>query len=342
IETPDAPFLLAITAFLLVLLGRMFTRTGRMQALLIAVAIGMAFPVVLPVMKLRLPLLPVTATVGYANYIGYPKAHDYLAALTLMLLCMGLSYVFARLAGDGQEEPEETVAASRQSKVRITIAAVFGMVFVYYLPSLTGALQDLRQTVYQKHLWDDTNWLLWAFMVNAGLRPLRDFWFPYSGSYLSLLPGPAGWLAGVAHCTLVLGVLFLALLKATGRKLAHALAIFGLIAIPVLLDMMPGWNRYLLAVDVALLCVVVGDSARLEWKKHAPFAVFVGYVFFYEPTQLVYSGAGIGLHIMAMALNRFHGRSLRERLAASAQVLKQRLLCVGIPMLAGGGGRALG
>ena len=335
IETPDAPFLLAITAFLLVLLGRMFTRTGRMQALLIAVAIGMAFPVVLPVMKLRLPLLPVTATVGYANYIGYPKAHDYLAALTLMLLCMGLSYVFARLAGDGQEEPEETVAASRQSKVRITIAAVFGMVFVYYLPSLTGALQDLRQTVYQKHLWDDTNWLLWAFMVNAGLRPLRDFWFPYSGSYLSLLPGPAGWLAGVAHCTLVLGVLFLALLKATGRKLAHALAIFGLIAIPVLLDMLPGWNRYLLAVDVALLCVVVGDSARLEWKKHAPFAVFVGYVFFYEPTQLVYSGAGIGLHIMAMALNRFHGRSVRERLAASAQVLKQRLVCVGIPMLAG-------
>ena len=55
---------------------------------------------------------------------------------------------------------------------------------------------------------------------------------------------------------------------------------------------------------------------------------------FCEPTQLVYAGVGIELHIVATALSGFQSSSWRGRLAESALSLKQRLACVGIPMLA--------
>ena len=281
----DGPFLLAITGFLLLLLLRMTTRTGRLQAVLIAVIAGMAMVVVVLVRTIDLPPPPVTTAVGYANYNGYSKTDDYLAAFTLMLLCAFVGYAFAGVKGGEEEEGEETAPASSRRNAWITTAAVFAMVFMCYLPNLWGSLRESSQMLYQSHGGlDDANALTWSYMINAGLRPFRDFWYPYSGSYLQLLPFPVGVLASVVHSTIVLGVLFLALLKATGRRIAHALVIFGLILTPVRLDTLPRWTRTVLAIDVALLSLAVCEdsicnSGGLEWKKHAPFAVFVGYVF---------------------------------------------------------------
>ena len=133
-------------------------------------------------------------------------------------------------------------------------------------------------------------------MMNDGLRPFRDFWYPYSGSYIQQLPFPTGVILSVLHAAVVLWVLYLALFRVAGRRLAHALVVFCLILSPMLLNMLPGWNRYLLSIEVGLLYVAICNANRFDWKTHVPFSVFVGYVFFYEPTQVIYAGAGIAAH----------------------------------------------
>ena len=72
---PDSPVLLVIPAFLLLLLARMSTRSGRWQAVMIALAACVAYPVVVLVIKLYLLLPPpVNSSVGYAAYVGYAKS----------------------------------------------------------------------------------------------------------------------------------------------------------------------------------------------------------------------------------------------------------------------------
>jgi hypothetical protein len=343
IEAADGPFLLAIAVFLLLLLLRMTTRSGRMQALLIAAGSCAVYPVVSFVMKLDLlQPPPVTSAIGKVSYTGYDKANEYLAALCAMVICIGLAYVFARLTGRSNEVPHEAVeglgepvTATRSRYIWIANAAVFAMLLLNFTPNFLTVLRSMGAVVYRYHGWDDANMLAWAFMVHAGLLPFRDFWYPYSGAYLQVLPFPTNVISGVLHSVLVLWVSFAALLAVTGRRLGNALAIFGLLLAPMFLGILPGWYRYLLAVDVALLYVAVCDLRRLEWKTHLPFAAFTGYAFFFEPSQVIYAGIGIAAHTVLAVLSGLQGRGLRERAIADAQVLKQRLVYVAIPMLAG-------
>ena len=146
-----------------------------------------------------------------------------------------------------------------------------GWCFCIICPNLLLVFQSLSQARYQHVDWDTANFWTWDYMLHAGLRPLRDFWYPYSGAYVQLLPFPTGVIAATVHRTAVLWVLYWSLFKVTGRRLAQALAIFGLIVTPVLLDMLPGWSRYLVAVDVALLYVAVCGTCRPRLEDASAF-----------------------------------------------------------------------
>jgi hypothetical protein len=339
-EEPDSPILLSIPVFLLVLLARMSTRAGRLQALMIALAAAAAYPVILLVVNLQLLGAPgVRSAVGFAAYTGYAKANEHLATMLAMLVSIALGYGFAWLAGSQGETPEEGISEEVDAQSRRNIwmvhAGVFAFLFLYYLPNLLTSLRKLSRVEYHPGMWDETASLTWAYMVNAGLRPLRDFWFPYSGSYIHHLPFPTGAITTLLHSALLLWVLYLALFKLTGRRLIQTLVFFSLIVAPVFMNDIPGSTRYLLAPDVALCYAAISNEPRFKWRVHLPFAAFVGYTFFYEPTQIIYSGAGIAVHTVLLAAGRFRGGDLRERLISSAQVLKQHLVCIAIPMLAG-------
>jgi hypothetical protein len=347
--TTDGPFVLAIAMFLLVLLMRMSTRAGRMQAVLIAVASCAAFPAVLAVMRLRLSPPPVTATVGYASYTGYAKANETLASFLVLLICVALGYLFARWTG-GQEEAEpagatdptgsETVKEGRRNRlphrlaIWITHAAVFVLLFIFFLPSLPVYLKHLSGVVYRDISWDSANTLLWSAMVNKGLRPYRDFWYPYGGFYIDLLRFPTGQLLGVLHSTVLLGALYIGLFRVAGRRLVDALVLFGLILTPLLAGMTDGWHRYLLPIVVVLFYAAICDLPRLEWKAHAPFAVVVGYACFCEPPQMVCAGAAICAHVVLSSLRSWNART-------PGAPLQARLIGAGVPMLAGIGAAVL-
>ena len=336
LEGPDGSVLPAIPALLLVLLAGVSTRARRLQAVMMALAACVAYPIVLLVLKLDLLAPPpVRSAVGYAAFAGYGKANEHFATLLVMVACVGLGCLFARWAGASVDPAAMPPAARPGAGIWLAHASVFMFFFVYFLPNLLTMSQELSNTVYRQGLWDELNMLTWRYMLNMGLRPLRDFWFPYSGSYIHMLPFPVGAITTVLHVALCQTVFYLAVFKITGRRLGAALVLAGLIFAPIMLADMPSHARYLLGVDVALLYVAVVNVRRLQWKTHLPFAVFVGYVFFYEPTQILYAGAGIAVHTMLAAVGRFQGRHRRERVMASLQVLKQRVVCIGIPMVAG-------
>jgi hypothetical protein len=331
--TTDGPFVLAIALFLLVLLMRMSTRAGRMQAVLIAVASCLAFPAVLAVMRLHLSPPPVTSTVGFANYTGYAKANETLASFLVLLICVVLGYLFARWTG-GRDEVETAGPASGRLAIWITHAAVFALLFIFFLPSLPAALNSLRGVVYRDITWDGANTLLWNAMINKGLRPYRDFWYPYGGFYIQLLRFPTGQMMSVLHCTVLLGALYIGLLRVTGRRLVEALVMYGLIMTPLLLGMTGGWHRYLLPIVTVLFYAAICDLPRLEWKAHGPFAVVVGYACFCEPPQMVCAGAAICAHIVLSSLRSWKAKTPGPSLTA-------RLIGAGVPMLAGIGAALL-
>ena len=265
-----------------------------------------------------------------------------------MLICAGLGYLFARFAGTpamNDADIAAPVAVASPRHIWIAHAAVFLLLFLYFFPDLLATLRSLSGVVYQQGGWDEANTLVWSFMVHAGQLPLRDFWYPYSGSYIHLLPFPTGLITAILHATLLMWVLYLAWFRITGRRLVPALVLFGVVLAPVLMDLTPGVNRYLLAVEVVLLYAGICDEPRLEWKTHLPFAAFAGYVFFYEPTQIIYSSAGIAAHTVLSALGcsiwSTRVRLPRERLMAGVPLLKQRLLCIAMPMCVGIAGALL-
>ena len=342
VDDSDGPFLLAMAAFLLVLLTRASTRAGRLQAVQIAVACCVGFPIVWLVNKLALLPPPVTVTVGYASYNGYAKTNDILAGVLMMLVSIGLGYGCATWVDRGPAEPEEpkpeenvSGRASKRSYIWLTHAAVIVLAFLFFLPNLLEILQSMSRIAYRNDSWDAANTLLWGALINKGLLPYRDFWYPYGGFYVQLQRFPAGHIWGILHCTVIVWFLFLGLLRITGRRLIDTLMIFGVILVPLLLGIMGGWHRYLMPIDVVLLYAAICDVPRLEWKSHLPFAALAGYVCFSEPPQLVCAACGILVHTGLTALSRFRGPSLRERAAEGLRVLKQRLVLVGVPMLAG-------
>jgi hypothetical protein len=335
VDPAEGPFLLVIVALMATLLARTLTRAGRLQAAQIALAGCVAYPIVVQIMKLDLLTPPVRTVVGFASYNGYAKANETLSSFVVMLVCAALAYGCAKLVGRGEDPVEEAGPESKQRNVWITHAVIFVMLVLYFCPNFLAILQNLKGTVYHNDSWDAANSLLWNSLINKGLRPYRDFWYPYGGFYIQLLRFPAGELWSLVHCTVILWSLYYVTFRLTGRRLKEGLILYGLLMIPLLLGIISGWHRYLMPSVLLMYYASICDVRRLEWKTHLPFAALVGYVCFCEPPQIVCATSALILHAAFTVVERFRGANLRERLSASLQALQQRAICIGIPWLGG-------
>jgi hypothetical protein len=356
IGTSDTLFLLPMVGLLLVLVARMHTHTGRMQALLVALVSCAVYPAVMLAIRLKLLGPPgVRAAIGFANYNGYPKGNEYLGAILGIVMSIALGLVFARFAGRGEEEPGKVDDARPSRLLWLLHVAVFVVPFVYFLPDLLAVFQSLGGATHPRKDWDAGNALSWAYLLETGKLPLRDFWYPYSGSFVQNLPFPTGPIFSAFHHAFILWLCYWGLFRVTGRRVTHTLAIFGLLLAPLLLDLSPAWNRYLLPVDIGLLYAATCGEKRLEWKTHGLFAAAIAYALFYEPTLVMYAGAGIAVHTVLSVIGAmWHRMPAAVRAAAAVAaveagaegggtpdtaswigVVKQHLIRVGVPMGAG-------
>lgn len=336
VNDPSACFLIAMAFFLTLMVCGMTERDGLFGAALVAVVICAAYPVVAGAMRLGGHPPPVNVSVGLAAYTGYPKSREFLGPWLLLLVCLALPYVFHRFgrAKTGAELAEKPLSQGAP-KVWIVHAAVLLFLLLYLQPNLWGGLVALGQATYSHYEWDGLNSLSWSYMVNAGLRPFKDFWYPYAGIYARLLPFPVGAMAQLAEDVLVLWFLYLGLFYATGRRIAHTLSLYALVLVAAFLNWIPNWFRYLLALDVALLHIAISDAKRFDWKRHLLFTGCVAFAFFCEPSQVAYAAIGIlvytALTLRPLCLQAASTRVLTDILP----VLKQRLLYTGAPILAG-------
>lgn len=342
LQRPDCYLIVFIACFLLFLAGGLSTLQGTIEAGLVAAIAVIAYPVTVLVSKIPFSAPPVSSAIGKSSYVGYPKLNDYLVSFVLLIACGALGWLASRYAPPDVARAQSVSDNSSNSRGRLVWLSrwlplvVFVLLAMVYCPDLRGTLEQLHQTSFQPQGWDGQNLTFWIYLINSGYLPYRDFWYPYSGFYTQFLAFPVGPLMKWIEEVLTIWFLYLGLRYVAARERRATFLPFAMVFIPVWLNEFWSWNRYLLAIDVTLFYVAIHDIHRFEWRKHVPFALLAGFVFFYEPTQLIYAGVGMLAHTLWLALRRPElGWRAKVVLLNVLSVVRQRFVCIGLPLLAG-------
>ncbi|ABD89738.1 hypothetical protein RPC_4214 [Rhodopseudomonas palustris BisB18] len=249
-------------------------------------------------------------SVGRAAYFGLSTLANQLAvlialagaataAVCLLIIRRGQSACVGPAVAPG--------AATLAGRWRGAVALVL-TVFVASVPLLAVAPDIYAQGHYPiPPGWDTNNITLWQYLIHEGFRPLRDFWFPYGGTWVFSLPAPWGQIFSAAEQTLLYAVLLLSLHVVMGRRLLAPFAIVSLIMIADRLYIFWGVFRYLLAVDVFIAFLAQLAPARTLWTRGLfPAAVLLAA--FIEPIQLLYAAPAV-LMTFCLAIRSQPGRS---------------------------------
>ena len=271
--------------------------------------------------------LPPVEAVGQASWLGYPKLADFrIYALTVVLsavlgLLGGLG--LARLARPGNEPEESPPPPGRRwSAATVATVALLVVYAVVAFPDLSGRLEQLRHQTHRL-AYDDGNFFVWAYFVHKGWKPFVDFWYPYGG-YSHFGPGgwfPWGYLLAWAHELFLLCVAGWALLRLNRQQPSVAPLILAILLGGYLADVFARGDRYLLALDLALVLLVARRDGYP--RRQLLFLAALGaYTFLLEPTQLVPAALPIPLFLLA---------DLRERpTPLRRQLLRELLLALGV------------
>jgi hypothetical protein len=338
-QRPHFYSLFFMGSFFLFLLCGVSRIEGALDAALAAAVAAAAWPIALLAARIPVPPTPVSSAVGNVGYTGYPKLHEYLASYALLAVCFGLAWLASRYLRP-TSPPADAAIRTRLKRVpawapALVPAAVFLGLIAYYLPNLRPALDQLSQANFQPVDWDSANAVLWGYLVGQHYLPFRDFWYPYSGFYSGLLAFPVGALIACLQEFLTLLFLYLGLRRCL-RTRGPAVLLFLLFLLPVLLGEFAGWYRYLLGIDLVLFYVAAARDRGLDWRKHVPFALLAGFVFFFEPVQVAYAAAGMSVHTALCCRPQPGGKlNLRTILRQASRLIRQRAVCVGVPLLAG-------
>jgi hypothetical protein len=332
--------LVFILCFLLFLLCGVSTVHGAIEAGLITAIALIAYPVAVLISKIPARPPPVTSAVGLASYIGYPKFNGYLISFALLILSVGLAWLASRyLPSKTPHLQDEGETASKRTHgwiSRLVPPVILLWLLILFCPNLAALLPTLPTASYSPTNWDTQSSIFWDYLIQSGYLPYRDFWFPYSGFYTHSLPFPNGHLLGGIQAALTLWFLYLGLQFALERRRRTAALIFAMVFLPAWLGEFWGWYRYLLSIDVVLFYVALQNTHRFEWRKHVPFAFLAAFAFFYEPTQLAYAGAGMLAHtLFAMWPKLDERHTPKAMLVTVLAVVRQRLVYIGLPLLAG-------
>jgi hypothetical protein len=286
--------LAALEFAILVLLISLAARRG-ISVALVLVSYGMLCLAVFGASRYLAFPDPIHTAVGHAGYYG----RSTFANVAALFLATGVAALIALAAAliDRREplpatDPVARPASSRRG--RRTFALVLSAALVLFLAGYIAA-PLIGSIIYPpgphgEH-WDNNNIIFWNFLAHYGLRPLKDFWYPYGGQWLFALPAPKGeaWTFAVFLANYLL--FYFALARLTGSVAWAALCTVMLVGFDVS-GVTPLLYRYILAVNVALCHGALVFARREPWTSVAFFTAIL-LALLIEPVQLFYASAAL-------------------------------------------------
>jgi|GEM_PF-5821473 len=237
--------------------------------------------------------------VGYATYIPLSYQAQVRTFLASVFCVVALSGFFAllsrRFSAVSQGALPGSMSPSRGWAV-FGWSLVVCLVAVYFLPRL-GLITESIHNLRHASLFDEQNIVSWQYAVWKGQLPYRDFWYPYSGSYLLTLPWPPQLYYNYALAVVSFAILSWSVLWFVEYHIVRFALSMLVIALGFLTGGFPAFvlliNRYLLPVTIVLWLPAVIGSRNHGWLiVHAAWTFCVGFL---EISQLIYAAPGCAL-----------------------------------------------
>ena len=290
VNVPDIGWRLAAASLALLVAAAALDPVRRLYLPIAAAAIGLVVAVL--ALAPRLPDGPASAAIAVsrATFLGQSTRPALIATL---ILITGAALIGAAAARLDRRKRESEVDSPRPAiPVWQGIVGVL-LVAVAVSPDLRDWAAAASTRQYVPH-WDSDNLVYWAYTIQRGKLPLRDFWYPYGGAAFFDLAYPVGATLQWLYNTALFGAF--AASFARWRGFIAALVATSLLVLGHSLGMFPGIERYLLAVNV-ILAYLVMDREGTHWSTRVVFWIAAALLLLGEPPQLAYAAIPIALMI---------------------------------------------
>lgn len=238
-------------------------------------------------------------SVGASAFLGYAKTTEfrvfYLMVAATIAVGLGLGVLYRRflLWQNCQNPPTSGQPVSKVSQLIkiLLMAAVFLLIVAAFVPDAVKAFASL-QDVPSVLDYDSLNIETWNYLYQHGLKPFRDFWFPYGMSSFVMGRAPSAVWAMYGHVVLLYFVLAYSLCSLLEQKWLWGLLGVGLLAVLDCGGYLRGTYRYGVALDVVATFSALSFLNRGRWLA-VSFGLFGAYAFCFEPSQFLYALPGL-------------------------------------------------
>jgi hypothetical protein len=323
---------------------------GRRELLLIpAIALALEAVRLLPHLMGYVPgTNDVSQAVSFSTFVGDNKTRQrymvFLAAVVAVAIPAVLGWwghrreERAERPFDGAETASDGKGTAWSSRWAALAANAVPLAIIALLsaPDLRAQLAAARVQTWADN-WDLNNVLSWSYLVDRGLVPMKDFFYPYGLQYLFGLSLP--WGSGLMFLTMVLfwGYTVIgswALLSRffSGRALVVRHVVLMAFLVVFALSGFDLGGRYSAPLGVVLLFGSLRRTDSLLHWKRILFCVALLQLTLFEVAQAIYAlGPILFLCVVELALSL-----LSERIVASLKWVAATMLTIGLPVAAAG------
>ena len=261
----------------------------------------------------------VGTAVGRAAYLGLSLAPFQWATVLASAVAIVLGVVCARLAFfrervTGPTDVETFDAPHVACYGWVFAVAWVTLLFFVLMPDLDAVTQQV-QTQQFNRFWDSNNYWTWRGLITRGDRPYVDFWYPYMGFWVFMLPLPTGTIMEFLHSLALYAVLGISIWRISGRALVPSLTASVAIVLLCLALVVQSPERYLLSIAFALSYVAMERDGPLLGSGRLWFWLAFALALWAEPAQLLYAAP-------ALAFALFVDEAARGPFAAKRVVVR--------------------
>jgi hypothetical protein len=309
----------------------------------LAAGAGLASVYALPALFGHVHLLnDVSQAVSNCAFIGVSKPTQRYMVIAAAVLAAavpaavtGLGRLLRQEVGDQEANPQEETRDGWGSwwvGLASTLLPVL-IIACLFAPSLKSQL-TAATSVQWPDSFDQNNFLVWDYLVDRGLLPMKDFYYPYGVQYLTTTDLPWGsvirfaiamlwWSYAVIGSWALVGRFF----TGRGRVIRHAVLMAFLVTFA--LGGFDLGTRYMAPLGIVLLfCSLRPDDSLTDWKRIL-VAVGLMQVALYEVAQALYA---LGPIAFLVAFGVFE--NVRRPLSGTVRVLAKSVATVVVPLLA--------